>query len=131
MAGGPHAGRVERTGVVLVTVSAVALAGLLILAFVAGPPSSRVVSLEELRAGVEFSLGGVRVQETYFHDLSMIDAGTEVAFLLHFPDATSENVSIVYRTFACVDVTAASVHRDPQVIFRGYCGQDSVLVSVS
>ncbi len=121
----------ERTGLGVLAVLAAVVAVLLALALVAGPAPTRILSLEDVRGGVDFVLGGVRIQETYFHDMSMIDAGTEVAFLLHFPDATLENVSLVYRTFACIDVTAASVHHDPQVVFRAYCGQDSIFVSVS
>lgn len=120
----------RKAGFALLAAIAIALAAMLVLALVAVPTSSRTLSIEELRAGVDFVLGGVRVQETYFRDLSQVDAGTDVAFLLHFPDATSENVSFVFQTFLCSDVTAASTHHNPQVVFHAFCGESSVLVAV-
>lgn len=109
---------------------AIALAALVALALVAVPAPSRTLTTEALRDGVDFDLAGVRIQETYFHDLSQQDGGTEVAFLLHFPDGASENVSFVFQTSLCQDVTAASIHRGPQVVFRAFCGESSVLVAV-
>lgn len=113
----------------LLAAFAVVLAAMLILAAVAGPKASRTLTIQEMRAGVDFLLGGVRVQETSFDDQSYVDLGTSIAFLLHFPDATVENVSFVFQRFACMDVTAASVHRGPQVVFHSSCGESSVLVT--
>ncbi len=91
---------------------------------------TRTLSLEELRTGVDFTLAGVRIQESYFLDRSMVDAGTTVAFLVQFEDGASENVSFVYQTFLCRDVTAMTAHGDPQVVFSARCGASSVLVQV-
>lgn len=118
------------TGFTLLVVGTIVLAALLIVALVGVPPPSRRLTIEEMRTGVDFGLESVRIQETYFLDLSQVDGGTKVAFMLHFPDGTSENVSFVFRTFMCYDVTAMSAHRDPQVVFRVGCGESSVLVTV-
>lgn len=109
---------------------AAVLAALLVLSVFAVPGPSRTLRLQDLRTGVDFVLAGVRIQETYFRDLSQIDAGTTVAFLVHFPDGTAENVSFTFQTFLCRDVTVTSVHRDPQVVFSARCGESSVLVTV-
>ena len=121
----------ERAVGLAVAVSmALALAGLLVLATIAVPGPSRTLSIQDLRAGADFDLAGVEIQETYFLDRSMVDLGTTVAFLVHFADGTSENVSFVFQTFMCRDVTVATVHREPQVVFSARCGQSSVLVAV-
>ncbi len=120
----------RRAGLALGTGTALVLAALLVLTPVAVPGPSRTLSLQDLRTGVDFVLAGVRIQETYFKDLSQIDTGTTVAFLVHFADGTSENLSVVFQTFLCRDVTVASVHRDPQVVFSARCGESSVLVAV-
>lgn len=120
----------RRLGIVLVAVGALTLASLVALALLQTPLPSRTLSLDELRTGVDFVLSGVRVQEVYFLDRSMMDAGTTVAFLVHFADGTSENVSLLYQTFLCRDVTVATAHTDPQVVLSARCGETSVLVFV-
>lgn len=128
---GPHDGSMDRTArFALFAAGAVVLAALLIIALVSVVPPSRRLTIEEMRAGVDFELGSVRIQQTYFHDRSQMDAGTRVAFLVHFSDGESENVSFRYQTYICHDVTATTTHRDPQVAFHADCRESSVLVLV-
>jgi len=120
---------VERNaGLALVAGIVATAVALVALALVALP--SRTLTIDELREGVDFVLGGVRVQETYFHDLSQIDAGTTVAFLVHFPDGARENLSMVFQTFLCTDVQVMSLHRGPGVLLSSACGSSSVLVAL-
>lgn len=131
MGAGPHDRIVERrVGAALAVFAALTAAALIALAIFQAPPPARILSLDDLRAGVDFTLAGVRVEESYFLDRSMIDGGTTVAFLVHFGDGTTENVSFVYQTFACRDVTLSTAHLDPQVVFSARCGESSVLVWV-
>ncbi len=120
----------RRAAAALAAILAIPIAVLAALAFVRPPVPSRTLTLEELRAGVDLELAGVRIQESFFHDLSQVDGGTTVAFLVSFADGTSENVSFVYQTFLCRDVTATTAHLDPQVVFSARCGESSVLVQV-
>ncbi len=127
----PHNRVVEhRVGAALIASAAVTLAALLALALVQALLPSRTLTLDELRAGVDFGLAGVRVNETYFLDRSLVDGGTRVAFLVHFADGASENVSFVYQIFVCQDVTTATAHTGPQMVFSTRCGESSVLVWV-
>ncbi len=131
MGDGPGDRVVEhRVGAALIASAAVTLAALLALAIVQAPPPYRTLSLDELRAGVDFELAGVRVHESYFLDRSMVDGGTRVAFLVTFEDGASQNVSFVYQTFLCQDVTIATAHTAPQMVFSTRCGESSVLVWV-
>ncbi len=131
MGDGPRDGVVEhRVGAALISFAAVTLAALLALAILQAPPPTRTLTLDELRAGVDFELAGIRVNESYFLDRSMVDGGTRVAFLVGFEDGASENVSFVYQTFVCQDLTIATVHTAPQMVFSTRCGESSVLVWV-
>ncbi len=120
----------HRVGAALLASATVTLVALLALAVVQAPLPSRTLSLGELRAGVDFELAGVRVHESYFLDRSQVDGGTRVAFLVDFADGASENVSLVYQTFVCQDVTIATAHTAPQMLFLTRCGERSVLVWV-
>jgi hypothetical protein len=122
---------VERRVVVvwLTAILAILLAALA-LAFVVPSPPTRTLTVEQLRAGVEFDLAKVHVRETHFRDLSQVDAGISVTFALAYADGYSESVSFVFATFLCSNVQVTSVHRNPGVIFRYICGQNSILVGI-
>ncbi len=121
---------------VLIGSIAVIAAVLAVGVFVLTRPPSRAISIEELRAGIDFVLGAVRFQQTGFVDNQngpVVDGGYVVSFRVGFAAGVSEDVSFAFDGYCAVgSVSEVSTdHRGPAAVFRHECGQGNIRVTVA
>ena len=96
---------------------------------------SRTFSIGELRSGTNFTLGGVRFNQTGFEDYQngpIVDGGYVVSFHLTFADGTSEDLSYPFDGYCAVGSVSrlSTVHRSPMATFSHACGDDFIRVTL-
>ena len=96
---------------------------------------SRTFSIGELRSGTNFTLGGVRFNQTGFEDYQngpIVDGGYVVSFHLTFADGTSEDLSFPFDGYCPAGSVSrvSTVHRSPMATFSHSCGDAFIHVTV-
>jgi len=125
--------REAQIAILIVTLAVVALVFVVIVVLVV--PPSAVLSVDELRSGTNFTLGGVRLNQTRFVDNQngpIVDAGYVVTFHITFQDGTSEDVEFQFGSYCPAgSVTQLSTaHRGPTVTFHHMCGENFIRATV-
>ncbi len=92
----------------------------------------RTISVDELRAGISFNLGGVYFQQTGFEDTSYEDGPLRATFRIAFPDSAVETLAFQFDGFCAVGTESriSSMHRAPTAVFTHSCGRNPIGVLV-
>jgi len=125
---------VQRLGLLLASIAVAA--AVVSVAIVVTRPPSRTISIDELRAGVDFVLGGVRIQETGFQDNQngpVVDGGYIASFRVTFPDSVFEDLDFQFDGYCPVGAASegSTPHHGPTAVFKHWCGDAFVRVTVT
>ena len=128
----------RREAKVVILIAALAVIGVagiavILTSFPLNP--SRSFSIGELRSRTNFTLGGVRFNQTGFEDYQngpIVDGGYVVSFHLTFADGTSEDLSYPFDGYCAVGSVSrlSTVHRSPMATFSHACGDDFIRVTL-
>lgn len=116
-----------------VAVAAILCIILAVTVVVLTSPTSRELSIDELRKGTDFVLGLVRFTQTRFVDNQngpVVDGGYVVSFLIEFPDASTEDFDFAFDGFCPFGSVneQKTVHQGPATMFRHVCGTGFIRV---
>jgi len=94
--------------------------------------TTRVLTVDELQAGMDFVLVGVRFRQIGYNVSDFPDGGAIVTFEIEFPDGAHEVVRFGVRYFGLAGSVAEirTMHSNPGALFRYVCCGDTVLVRV-
>jgi len=125
--------RTARIAILVMSLAIVAV--VVVVAVVLTRPPSTTLSIEQLRSGTNFMLGGVRFNQTGFVDHQngpIVDGGYIVTFHITFADGTSENVEFPFDGYCPVGAVSqvSTTHRGPTVTFQHSCGENFIRATV-